>query len=483
MEKRFGECHNNCLVLPHHGRSHRLLPDVEVTSAQPHSMAPHTQLGNQPIAATVEYGRDVSDSFSLPGPRLSCDNYNPGNEIDQSDEAAANSKSPVRREPERTSIEVEQLQPAMPTGGRPLTMEQLLAQMHKQMKTELRQHQEQIDNLQSQIITMRNDNFHLQKRCKFLGKKCDKYEQRQMRMEATLIKKRELILGEQSSGSRLNDARRDKDDYGDSKTDDDDDHAVDEAAEAFFAEDNDDDDDNEVIEASDDNLKSKIVPNHVVFAPQEHDFEEMFEKLRNHLQQNGSFGFTDQHDQQLRKWVTYWKTRKRKFDKMVVEDGGPTVVFPGLRDVDHKIDTNEIPAYDYKLENQQVRHIPTARAQTRRRYLLRLRHRIICFNSIGFVWTVCSQPRFEDRLEQLQSFIKVHGHYNVPREFGPLGEWFHMMKTNFVLGKKHFMAKQNLKLLEIGVDMNIAVQGRRKRRRKVTRKRDMSEVAKCGIIT
>jgi len=302
-------------------------------------------------------------------------------------------------------------------------------------------------------------------------------------MEATLIKKRELILGEQSSGSRLNDARRDKHDYGDSKTDDDDDHAVDEAAEAFFAGDNDDDDDDEMIEASDDNIKSKIVPNHVVFAPQEHDFEEMFEKLRNHLQQNGSFGFTDQHDQQLRKWVTYWKTRKRKFDKMVVEDGGPTVVFPGLRGVDHKIDTNEIPAYDYKLENQQVRHIPTARAQTRRRYLLRLRHRIICLNSIGFVWTVCSQPRFEDRLEQLQSFIKVYGHYNVPREFGPLGEWFHMMKTNFVLGKKHFMEKQNLKLLEIGVDMNIAVQGRRKRRRKVTRKRDMSEVAKCGIIT
>ncbi len=67
----------------------------------------------------------------------------------------------------------------------------------------------------------------------------------------------------------------------------------------------------------------------------------------------------------------------------------------------------------------------------------------------------------------MQSFISEHGHYNVPRECGALGEWFHKMKNNFALGKKHFMEKRYPALLEMGVDMNVAVQGRRKRRRKV----------------
>jgi len=69
-------------------------------------------------------------------------------------------------------------------------------------------------------------------------------------------------------------------------------------------------------------------------------------------------------------------------------------------------------------------------------------------------------------LEQLQHFIEEHGHYNVHRSYGDLGNWFHKMKGNFVFGKKHFMENQYPKLLEMGVDMNVAVQGRKRRRRK-----------------
>lgn len=76
---------------------------------------------------------------------------------------------------------------------------------------------------------------------------------------------------------------------------------------------------------------------------------------------------------------------------------------------------------------------------------------------------------FEKHLEQMKIYIEEHGHYNVPRDYGGiggLGEWFHTIKTNFVKKKKYFMEEQCPKLLEIGVDMNVAVVGRRKRRRK-----------------
>eukprot|EP00569_Conticribra_weissflogii_P011308 CAMPEP_0171381594 /NCGR_PEP_ID=MMETSP0879-20121228/32118_1 /TAXON_ID=67004 /ORGANISM="Thalassiosira weissflogii, Strain CCMP1336" /LENGTH=70 /DNA_ID=CAMNT_0011893089 /DNA_START=126 /DNA_END=335 /DNA_ORIENTATION=+ len=69
-------------------------------------------------------------------------------------------------------------------------------------------------------------------------------------------------------------------------------------------------------------------------------------------------------------------------------------------------------------------------------------------------------PKFEDRLVQLQAYIDEFGHYNVPRDFGDLGEWFHKMKGRYVFQTKHFMEKQYPKLLEMGVDMSVAVEGR-----------------------
>lgn len=118
---------------------------------------------------------------------------------------------------------------------------------------------------------------------------------------------------------------------------------------------------------------------------------------------------------------------------MVAGEGGPEVVFPGLGDMDDKRHGNNIPEYDYDWENELVKHIDTSkRSQNRRRYLLRTRHRILRLNTLGFDWFIKKVPKFDDRLVQLQAYIDEFGHYNVPRDFGYLGEWFHKMKGKHV---------------------------------------------------
>jgi len=330
-----------------------------------------------------------------------------------------------------------------------------------------------VQNLENRLNTLHDDMRHLEKRCKFYEKKCKLYQKRQKKLEMRFSKKEKNSTG-----------HNEEDDGKDENVDE-------EAMEDFYAGgdvcddsdwSNDSDVDNEVEEERDDEnkekkrkkrkssneTKTKIYSDAVIFPPKTLDFYPMFEKLRVYHQLHGNCNVTSAYgDKQLQAWLNNWKERRRRFDKMVEKEGGQQVVFPGLDDVDAKTYTKDaIPQYSHEWEDQQVQHLESKRDQLYRRFMLRTRHQIKCLNALDFNWKITPLPRFEDRLVELQDFIREHGHYNIPREYGGIGDWFHKVKQNFVFRKKNFMEKQYPLLLEMGVDMNVAVQGRRRRRRK-----------------
>mmetsp|Transcript_17424 Transcript_17424/g.36501 ORF Transcript_17424/g.36501 Transcript_17424/m.36501 type:complete len:436 (-) Transcript_17424:57-1364(-) len=405
---------------------------------------------------------DTTPEKTSSGPQFLCGNNSitadSEIEIEKCCKSKAYSKISATIEPFREN-NIQEMTTTMPPKCRTFATEQSLTQIHEQIKQELLHHQDQVNSLihnhQKQIDALHKDNRHLLKRCKFLEKQCEIYKNRQKKMEAIFFKKRAkkaVEEGDRGESSKTHD-------------NEDDDSIDEEAAEAFFA----GEDEDALFDGSDDGESKdgpKVIPDRKIYTAKVLDFKLMFEKLKNFRQQHGHCFVPKEYDVQLRQWCFNWKERRATFEKMVMDDGGPEVVFPSLGDIDDKINEDEILGYDYGWENEKVQHIESIEAQNRRRYLLRTRHRIMCLNTLDFVWTIKRMPKFEDRLEQLQSFIKENGHYNVPREHGALGEWFHKMKNNFALGKKHFMEKRYPIMLEMGVDMNIAVQGRRKRRRK-----------------
>lgn len=330
-----------------------------------------------------------------------------------------------------------------------------------------------VRNLENRLNTLHDDMRHLEKRCKFYEKKCKMYQKRQKKLEKAVFKKRKKLT-----------ENNEEDDC-------EDEHADEEAMEDFYAggdgcDDsvwiNDSDVENEVEEEEDDEnkekkrkkrkrsneTKTKIYSDAVIFPPKTLDFYPMFEKLRVYHQLHGNCNVPSAYgDKQLKVWLKNWKDRRKRFDEMVEKEGGQQVVFPGLDDVDAKTYTKDaIPQYSYEWEDQQVQHLESKRDQLYRRFMLRTRHQIKCLNTLDFNWKITPLPLFEDRLVELQEFIREHGHYNIPREYGGIGEWFHKVKQNFVFRKKNFMEKKYPLLLEMGVDMNVAVQGRRRRRRK-----------------
>ncbi len=323
-----------------------------------------------------------------------------------------------------------------------------------------------VQNLLNQVNTLRDDLRHLEKRCKFLENKCTIYHQRQRKIERAFFKK-----GKEVDGGAADDEH-----------DVDDEDSVDEeAAEDFYAGGDECDEFDGSVDAADDEMvdgnknkrrKSKPKPKtssrEVVFPARSLDFNLMFERLRVYHQLHGTCNVSNNYgDNQLKVWSYQWRSKRKKFDEMVLSEGGPEVVFPGLDDVDAKTYSKDaIPPYNYEWEDERVKHLETKQRRHRRRFLLRTRHHIKCLNTLDFNWNITELPRFEDRLKQLQMFIEEYGHYNVPRSYSDLGNWFHKMKGNFVFGKKHFMEKQYPLLLEIGVDMNVAVQGRKRRNRK-----------------
>ncbi|KAL7461808.1 hypothetical protein ACHAXS_002213 [Conticribra weissflogii] len=339
-------------------------------------------------------------------------------------------------------------------------------------------------NLENRFNILHDDLRHLEKRCKFYEKKSKMYEKRQKKLEKAVFKKKQNLGGD-----------------GDNEGNDFEDESVDEEAmEDFYAEgdggDKTDWSNDEAVSADDGNHGSnekkksrkrkrsndtepKIYSDAVIFPPNTLDFSSMFEKLRVYHQLYGTCSVTSAYgDKSLKKWVRTWKERRRRFDKMVEEEGGQEAVFPGLDDIDAKTYTKDaIPEYSHQWEDQQVQHLESKRYQLNRRFMLRTRHQIKCLNTLDFNWNITEIPRFEDRLIELQDFISEHGHYNIPREYGGIGEWFHKMKGNFVFRRKHFMEKQYPMLLEMGVDMNVAVQGRRRRRRK--NKNDVNNNNEC----
>mmetsp|Transcript_4074 Transcript_4074/g.9099 ORF Transcript_4074/g.9099 Transcript_4074/m.9099 type:complete len:436 (-) Transcript_4074:70-1377(-) len=331
-----------------------------------------------------------------------------------------------------------------------------------------------VQNLLNQVNTLRDDLRHLEKRCKFLEQKCTTYHQRQRKMERAFFKKEK----EMDSGD------------GDVDNGGDEEESVDEEAAADFYAGGDEGDEfaasidgADVVENDANNnkrgkgkIKRKVASREVVFPARSLDFNVMFERLRVYHRLHGTCNVSLNYgDKQLRVWSYQWRNKRRKFDKMVQSDGGPSVVFPGLDDIDAKTySKDEIPQYNYEWEDERVKHLETKESRHRRRYLLRTRHHIKCLNTLDFNWNITEIPSFEDRLKQLQKFIEEYGHYNVPRSYSDLGNWFHKMKGNFVFGKKHFMENQYPKLLEMGVDMNVAVQGRKRRKRKRRNDGDVS---------
>jgi len=408
------------------------------------------------------------------------------------------------QETDRPSSDVERQQqeqqppnimPTVPLPSEVTTqIQQYLAKVQEELQKSQNQYQEQIRN---QYSVLRNDLQHLEKKCNFLEKQCDMYRRRQRKMEKLFFmrksSKRKSIGGDDGDNdAESNSQHRNGDDI-----------SIDEdAAEEFFGGDdeveiqsdesidgaNDDDTDGSEEKKSKpkrrrrrktkSDYEGSIVPDHIVHSPSELNFETMFDKLRQFQQQHGTCSVPKEYDSQLHTWVGHWKSRRKQFEEMVAEEGGPDVVFPGLGDIADKSLGKDLPEYDYEWENERVKHIePSTRskAQNRRRYLLRTRYRIQRLNTLGFVWAIKKQPKFEDRLVQLQAYIDEFGHYNVPREYGDLGEWFHKVKGKFVFQTKLFMEKQYPKLLEMGVDMSVAVEGRRRRRRK--KKSDVTNIS------
>mmetsp|Transcript_19382 Transcript_19382/g.38887 ORF Transcript_19382/g.38887 Transcript_19382/m.38887 type:complete len:580 (-) Transcript_19382:45-1784(-) len=426
-------------------------------------------------------------------------------ELEQSTNNTASNKTGTTTEPSQendchASSTEQQQQPLNtptvppPTSVTTQTIQQYLVKMQDELQRSQSQYQEQIKN---QYAVLQNDLQHLEKKCVFLEKKCDMYQRRQRKMEKLFFmrksSKRKSIGGDDGDNdAESNSQHRNGDDI-----------SIDEdAAEEFFGGDdeveiqsdesidgaNDDDTDGSEEKKSKpkrrrrrktkSDYEGSIVPDHIVHSPSELNFETMFDKLRQFQQQHGTCSVPKEYDSQLHTWVGHWKSRRKQFEEMVAEEGGPDVVFPGLGDIDDKSLGKDLPEYDYEWENERVKHIePSTRskAQNRRRYLLRTRYRIQRLNTLGFVWAIKKQPKFEDRLVQLQAYIDEFGHYNVPREYGDLGEWFHKVKGKFVFQTKLFMEKQYPKLLEMGVDMSVAVEGRRRRRRK--KKSDVTNIS------
>mmetsp|Transcript_23380 Transcript_23380/g.48941 ORF Transcript_23380/g.48941 Transcript_23380/m.48941 type:complete len:576 (-) Transcript_23380:226-1953(-) len=422
-------------------------------------------------------------------------------ELEQSTNNTASNKTGTTTEPSQendchASSTEQQQQPLNtptvppPTSVTTQTIQQYLVKMQDELQRSQSQYQEQIKN---QYAVLQNDLQHLEKKCVFLEKKCDMYQRRQRKMEKLL-----LSTDINNSSGRDNHDEDTKSNGQDcnnddkKKNDDNDDYTSmdEEAAESIFG--GEDESENQSYGDDAPNIrmkrkrKRKRRPNEketnasddIKLLSAELDFETMFEKLRQFQQQHGTCDVPKNNDCQLHTWVRNWKLRREQFEKMVADEGGSEVVFQGLDDTDDKSVVNDIPEYNYEWENERVKHIePSTRskAQNRRRYLLRTRYRIQRLNTLGFVWAIKKQPKFEDRLVQLQAYIDEFGHYNVPREYGDLGEWFHKVKGKFVFQTKLFMEKQYPKLLEMGVDMSVAVEGRRRRRRK--KKSDVTNIS------
>ncbi len=80
--------------------------------------------------------------------------------------------------------------------------------------------------------------------------------------------------------------------------------------------------------------------------------------------------------------------------------------------------------------------------------------RIQRFEDLGFEWESPRNGSWEDRLAELVTFRKIHGHCNIPHKYSKntkLGEWVSHQRSLYRLhleGKKSFMTVSRVQELE-----------------------------------